>query len=288
MEDDPKYCLNEKCIFSTNLQAGFFRRRGTYTAKCHGGVRVPRYQCKGCGRLFSQLALRPEHDQKRPDINQMLAQLLCEGVTLRGCARVLKVSYDTIKTRSAWLAVQARAAHEVALKRGALNTGWMQFDEMVTFVHARSKAVTLPMVVRGKTAEILSIKVGRIPSNGHLAAKGRAKYGWTVNESSAACRKALTEASTAAKDVCTVSCDKATSYPRLIKAVMPHAVVDASKRSSTTGAFDPMFSLNHTCAKIRAGIAVLARRTWTTTKSLEKLQDKLDIFIAVHNGYPFC
>jgi hypothetical protein len=49
-----------------------------------------------------------------------------------------------------------------------------------------------------------------------------------------------------------------------------------------------MFSLNHTCAKIRAGVAVMARKTWTTTKSIQKLQDKLDIFIAVHNGYEFC
>jgi hypothetical protein len=27
---------------------------------------------------------------------------------------------------------------------------------------------------------------------------------------------------------------------------------------------------------------------WITTKSIEKLQDKLDIFIAVHNGDVFC
>jgi len=35
-------------------------------------------------------------------------------------------------------------------------------------------------------------------------------------------------------------------------------------------------------------VAVLARKTWTTTKSIAKLQDKLDIFIAVLNGYTFC
>jgi len=74
----------------------------------------------------------------------------------------------------------------------------------------------------------------------------------------------------------------------IIAATIPHAVVDSSKRSKATGSFDPMFRLNHTCAKIRAGIAVMARKTWTTTKSLPKLQDKLDIFIAVHNEYDFC
>jgi len=33
---------------------------------------------------------------------------------------------------------------------------------------------------------------------------------------------------------------------------------------------------------------VRVRRTWITTKFIEKLQDKLDIFIAVHNGDVFC
>jgi hypothetical protein len=102
------------------------------------------------------------------------------------------------------------------------------------------------------------------------------------------CRKALEQASVAAKAVCTVSCDKATSYPKLVAATIPHALVSAQKRAKDTGNYDPMFSLNHTCAKMRAGVAVMARKTWTTTKSIDKLQDKLDIFIAVHNGYEFC
>lgn len=159
---------------------------------------------------------------------------------------------------------------------------------MVTFVHARAKAVTIPMVVRGKTGEILSMKVGQIPLNGHLASKGKSKYGWTVNESPLVCRQALTEAARTAKAVCVVTCDKATSYQKLIASTILHAVVDANKRSKATGSFDPMFRLNHACAKIRAGIAVMARKTWTTTKSLPKLQDKLDIFIAVQNNYEFC
>ena len=74
----------------------------------------------------------------------------------------------------------------------------------------------------------------------------------------------------------------------MVAATIPHALVSAQKRAKDTGNYDPMFSLNHTCAKIRAGVAVMARKTWTTTKSIEKLQDKLDIFIAVHNGYVFC
>ena len=116
------------------------------------------------------------------------------------------------------------------------------------------------MVVRGKTAQILSMTVGRIPFNGHLAAKGQTKYAWTVNESPAACKRAVGQAAVAAKAVCTVSCDKASSYPKLVRAAIPHAILNAHKRAKLTGNFDLMFSLNHTCAKIRASVAVMARK----------------------------
>jgi hypothetical protein len=32
----------------------------------------------------------------------------------------------------------------------------------------------------------------------------------------------------------------------------------------------------------------MSRRTWATTKRLARLQGKLDVFIAVNNGYDFC
>jgi transposase-like protein len=286
---DPKYCPDPKCKFGTGEHVGFFRRRGSYSTKCRP-TPTPRFQCKGCGKVFSSQSTAPSRYHRRPDINAVLARLLCEGVTLRGCARVLGCTYDTVQSKADWLAVQARKAHQKALESGRLNTSWMQLDEMMTFEHARARTLTIPLVVRGKTAEILAMTVGRIPSSGHLATKGKTMYGWTVNEAPAACRKALEQASVAAKEVCTVSCDKATSYPKLVVATIPHAVVRARKRAKGkgTGNFDPMFSLNHTCAKIRAGVAVMARKTWTTTKSIQKLQDKLDIFIAVHNGYEFC
>ncbi len=287
MSQYSKYCPDKSCQFGVGEHVGFFRSRGSYSTKSRP-TPTPRYQCRGCGKTFSAQTTTPERYQKRPELNRVLARMLCEGVTLRGCARVLECSYDTVKCKSEWLAEQARAAHSAMLKSGALNTSWMQFDEMVTFEHARSKAVSIPMVVRGKTAQILSMTVGRIPSNGHLAAKGQTKYAWTVNDSPAACKRALDQAAVAAKAVCTVSCDKASSYPKLVRSAIPHAILDAHKRAKSTGNFDPMFSLNHTCAKIRASVAVMARKTWTTTKSMTKLQDKLDIFIAVHNGYRFC
>ncbi|RME16932.1 MAG: transposase, partial [Bdellovibrio sp.] len=48
-------------------------------------------------------------------------------------------------------------------------------------------------------------------------------------------------------------------------------------------AFDPLFSLNHTCAMFRANVNRLFRKTWCTTKKLQPLIDHLEIYMWYHN-----
>ena len=47
--------------------------------------------------------------------------------------------------------------------------------------------------------------------------------------------------------------------------------------------FDPLFSLNHTCAMLRANLNRLFRRTWNTTKTIRGLIDHLSIYVLFHN-----
>ena len=47
--------------------------------------------------------------------------------------------------------------------------------------------------------------------------------------------------------------------------------------------FDPLFSLNHTCAMLRANINRLFRRTWCTTKKKERLEQHLAVYMDFHN-----
>jgi len=129
---------------------------------------------------------------------------------------------------------------------------------MQTFEHAAAKALTIALAVRHKTGQILSIKVGRIPSNGHLAELGQTNYGWTVNESPSTCLAALKQAALVAKPDVTVITDGATSYPRLVAKAMPAAEI---KRAIMADGFDPLFTLNHICAKIRSDVANMTRRT---------------------------
>ena len=47
--------------------------------------------------------------------------------------------------------------------------------------------------------------------------------------------------------------------------------------------FDPLFALNQTAAMIRDNIKRLARRTWCTTKKVERLLDLLMMYAHYHN-----
>ena len=55
------------------------------------------------------------------------------------------------------------------------------------------------------------------------------------------------------------------------------------KQLVTEVQFDPLFSLNHTCAMLRANVNRLIRRTWCTTKKLQPLIDHLEIYTKYHN-----
>ena len=53
------------------------------------------------------------------------------------------------------------------------------------------------------------------------------------------------------------------------------------KRRIKKTRYDPLFSVNHSFATIRAKVNRLNRRTWCTTKNPARLADHIDIFIDV-------
>jgi hypothetical protein len=81
-------------------------------------------------------------------------------------------------------------------------------------------------------------------------------------------------------------------YPVPVKQELPLAQHTAvlSRRGCVAGqgelkkiGFDPLFSLNHTCAMFRANVNRLFRRTWCTTKKRDRLDDHLALYVQMHN-----
>lgn len=85
------------------------------------------------------------------------------------------------------------------------------------------------------------------------------------------------------------SCDSKKTYVPMIKKVFPDAEIHqyllSKQKRGDPKKYDPLFTINHLCARLRADIAPLSRKSWTTTKSVEGLQKLLWIYIAWINKY---
>jgi hypothetical protein len=304
----PTFCPNPECAFHDRAPADFLRKRGTYIDP--KGRRFQRYECKECGRTFTNNTFKPKSPHRKTDITRPLIGLLCSGVTNRRAALLLDISRATVARRIVWLAGVCRDLHAEAIRKGKLDTSRAQFDEMQTSLLSKTRPLTIALVVREKTGEILSAKVGRIPTSGKISKQGKA-IGWTKDDGPQTREAALTEAK---------PCIKATPAKRRGRPILdrsgktvmnPPVITSDSKKGyvveignclgpkvriamtlsrgnpGNKRSHDTMFALNHVCAKIRADIAVMARDTWATTKKIGSLQDRLDIYIAWHNKYEY-
>jgi hypothetical protein len=89
-----------------------------------------------------------------------------------------------------------------------------------------------------------------------------------------------------------IKSDEHQSYPGFISKYLPRAkhLQFKSERGCVAGQgelkkvhFDPIFTVNHTCALLRANVNRLIRKTWCTTKQPQRLKDHLDLFVFYYN-----
>jgi hypothetical protein len=287
MHRRPAHCPDPDCRYGQPETAppDFFTHKGSYQTK-HDRLAVPRYRCRACKKTFSSRQSDATAGQHKPHVNEQLAKLLSSGVTQRRAAKLLGIDKVTVARKFVWLAERARQAHAAALADGRLKTGYVQFDEMETFEHSKLKPLSIALAVRHKTGEIIGARVAVMNCHGKTAALSQKIYGLRADTRRFACKDVMECVKLVAKPKITIASDQKTAYATYILAALPHATHRAHLgRAKARNAHDPLFRLNHTAAKIRADLSRMARRTWSTTKRAERLQDHLDIYIAYNNGY---
>ncbi len=131
-----------------------------------------------------------------------------------------------------------------------------------------------------------------MPANGLLAEISVKKYGKRADERTKGREILFTRIKDLIEETAEIRSDQNPHYPKVVKEYFPKAthVTYKGQRGAITGqgelkkvGFDPLFSLNHTCAKLRADINRLVRRTWCTTKKPERLQAHLNLYAIYHN-----
>ena len=148
------------------------------------------------------------------------------------------------------------------------------------------------LAVEANSRKILGFSVSRMPAKGRIAKKALEKYGYRKDERRGGWNHLFSQLQGSVSLEATFTSDSHVSYPFLVRKYFPKAthLQVKGQRGSSTGqgelkkiGYDPLFSLNHTCAMLRANINRLFRKTWCTTKKLSSLENHLAIYINYHN-----
>lgn len=264
-------------------------RHGSYY-RTSDSKRVMRFLCLNCQKTFSNATFSPCFGQKKRHKNEALRRLLASGISLRRSARVLNLNRITVVRK--FLFLGGKAEFNLAVRNSFLQRAKkIEFDDMETFEHTKCKPLSITLAVESSTRRILGFSVSQMKAKGLLTKKAK-KYGTRPDKRSEGRAELFRKIQQYVDEEAQIKSDKNPHYEADVREFFPNARYTQykGKRGSSSGQgelkkikFDPLFSLNHTCAKMRADINRLFRKTWCTTKKAERLALHLAIFADFHN-----
>ncbi len=271
--------------------------RGSYVRK--GDSRfVYRYYCKKCGKHYSEQTGSDDYRDHETKNNMTVYHLLVSGVSLRRIAMLTGHARKTVTRRFLRFGKLARRDQEILLKKLETDDFHFLFDDMETYEHSRLKPISITVAVHSSRF-ILATALSTMPPKKNTE-KAILKYGKRDDTRSQSLSSVLDTVKQYIKSksnheeikVFAVS-DMAPWYEKGVKLVFEdinykqfksRKAIIAGQGELKEKGNDPLFSLNHTCAMLRANISRLFRRSWNTTKCIERLQCHLDIYTLFHNA----
>ena len=284
-----QYPLNIK---SKSRPFGPWIRNGSFLRKSDS-QQIQRWRCTKCSRTCSLATGTECFGQKKRRLNLLVERSLCSGVTQRRTALILGINRKTVVRKFLFMARKRQKELNTRLKEKTKCSPYreIQFDEMETHEISKWKPLSIALAV-SKEREILGFSVSKMPARGLEAAKARAKYGYRADDR----RKGMLELLKSIKPMlhpeAQILSDQKTLYKPLVRALFPEAehVTFKGRRGCVVGqgelkntARDPLFSLNHSAAMLRANVNRLIRRTWSVTQKPERLLNHLYLYAHFHN-----
>jgi len=252
---------------------------------------IQRFRCRRCRRSFSTATFHPCYRQKKRQFNDRVRKYLCSGVSGRRLAKLLNLNRKTVARKLGYLGVQAMLRIE-ARNQTMQQATMVEFDDLETFEHSKCKPLSVTLAVEHKTRRILGFEVSQMPAKGKLSRLALKKYGPRKDERAGARERLFQKIKPLIHDEALIKSDENPHYISPVRRHFPNATHERHKgqRGSIVGQgelkkvrFDPLFSLNHTCAMLRANVNRLFRRTWCTTKLPERLSLHLAMYVDFHN-----
>ena len=263
---------------------------GSFKLK-RNGVRVKRFRCQSCGKTFSENTFSEIYRQKKPHINAQVFELLCSAVSQRRSARLLKVNRKTIVRK---FLLMGEKAEKILPTLNSFHdkVKSFQFDDLETFEHTKFKPLSVIMAVEQQSRWIIGLRVSSMAAKGLIAKDSVKKYGIRKDTRRKNRDELFEEIKVYIDPKAKIQSDKNPHYWPEVKKHFPEAEYEThlSRRAAVVGqgelkkgGFDPLFSLNHTYAMLRANINRLLRKTWCTTKIPKRLGYHIAMYSLYHN-----
>lgn len=259
---------------------------------------VERSRVSNADSVTGILAVRPairRDIKKMRRINPVLEKLLCSGVSQRGAAALLGINRKTVVRSFRYLAHRARLKQQTNLTQLQNKSIYsVQFDDLESAEHTKCKPLSVCIAVETRTRWILGFQLSQMPAKGMLSAISRKKYGPRADFRNEGWDKFFQQLKPIVNEEANFASDENPHYPIFLKRHFPKAthVRHPGQRGCVSGqgelkkiGFDPLFSLNHTCAMLRARLSRLFRKTWCLSKTAQGLRDHIDLYINFHNQY---
>ena len=266
------------------MRFGFYQRSNDH-------VRVQRFLCRACQKTCSASTFSDCYQQKKRHLNGIIAKLLAGGYSQRRTAFDLGINRKTVVRKFILLGLAA--------KRGLLRyqrlhpqVAHMQFDDLETSIHSKCLPASITLAVEQGSRRILGFRVSQMPAKGKLAKISRAKYGHRRDDRKTARRELFAELKPLLSERAIIFSDMNPHYKADVAEFFPLARYKTTKGRRgcvvgqgelKRGGYDPLFSLNHTFAMLRANMNRLFRRTWCTTKKIERLELHVALYAVNHN-----
>lgn len=288
-----RQCENSECLsHHPSPDSGRIIRKGAYFRRSDG-QRVQRFFCLQCRLSFSSASLSACYRQKKRTLNRSVALLLCSGVSQRRVSLLLGVTRKTVVRKFRFEARRAELNQSLWLEEVSRKPlGDVQFDDLETSEHTKCKPLSVTLAVEPKSRKILAFQVSQMPAKGRLSRIALQKYGPRKDQRPQGWQLFFEKLKPVVLPEARFVSDENPHYPKILKRHFPQSTHQTSpgRRGCIAGqgelkkiGFDPLFSLNHTCAMLRANLNRLFRRTWCTSKTQRGLIDHLWLYVNFHN-----
>jgi hypothetical protein len=281
------YCSSQN---SPSGSSDRIKKSGRYRRKSDSRS-VQIFKCLDCMRYFSTATFHPCYRQKKRQMNFRLYKDFCSSTSQRRAALIHGLSRTTVARKLRFLGQQAMdELSRLNLERPPANE--VQFDDMETFEHTKCKPLSITLAVEKRSRWILGFEVSQMAAKGRLAKIAIKKYGFRRDFRARGRKNLFRQLRNIVSPDAVFESDQNPYYSKDLKTYFPNAkhLTFKGLRGSIVGQgelkkvrFDPLFSLNHSCAMLRDNIKRLSRRTWCTTKLPANLRFHIAIYALFHN-----